>query len=128
MSPFLFAQEMTKQLGTTLLGLCRVWFKDNEVHNRYEGSRKREQTGFDTLIVVSKGMLCLFVDEGIHGIPVAMWFVGEDKVKMSEPYVKTKYTKKLTEEECLELFKAAFKQREMVLRPKRVEPVGVDKQ
>lgn len=122
MSPVLFIDEMAKQIGFIPHGICRVWFEDENIHNKIESSysvrngvqvQQESVTGFDTLIVCQhhneqQQEVMMFVDEGVNGCPVAMSFTDEEEVTITPIYEKRTYIKKLTQQEIKAIFTDAI--------------------
>lgn len=111
MSPFLFAQEFAKQQDMEVHGLCRVWFDDVEMLNRYEGrgkAKNTELTGLDHLILKWKNGYFFVIDEGTRAVPVALFFDGEDDCVITPIYDKMNYEKKLERHHILNIFREAI--------------------
>lgn len=109
MSPLLFAQEMAEQAGFKFNRLARLWFSDETIHQRREDGGL---TGFDTLLMgaVYKNdlSLSLWVDEGVHGIPVALALRSDGEVKLKGIYEKQRYARRLTLREVRTIFQSVF--------------------
>jgi hypothetical protein len=112
MSPVLFAQEMANQLDFKIGGLVRVWFDDERVHNRYEGSKRSDLylTGFDTLLVKDRNSVMMMIDMGVGGCPVALYFPDDKDLTVTPIYKKKRFEQKLTEQEIVEVMEQALKE------------------
>lgn len=114
MSPFLAAQEAAKQMDFRIDGLCRVWFKDDRMHNWYESPGKRDLTGCDTLIIKQKyrngNCYFMIIDAGSKCIPVGIMFSVDQEVTMTEIYQNYEFgLPQLTEDQLRSIFNEADK-------------------
>lgn len=109
MSPFLFAEEMSKRTGIKFNRLARVLF-DDEAFNQIKEDVL--YTGHDTLIIAHDMlvdlMLSLWVDIGVGGIPVAMVFRSDREILLTKIYNEQPYSRKLTEQEVRQIFDFVF--------------------
>lgn len=109
MSPMLFAKEMASQNKVKFNRLARVRFNDDTIHQIAEAGG---YTGHDTLIIATKYAndlyLSLWVDEGVHGIPVAMSFQSDREIIITPAYNEAKYARKLSLDELKEVFTYIF--------------------
>lgn len=108
MSPVLFANEMSKQMGEKYNGLTRVWFQDDKVNQVMEYGEGL--TGYDTLILVDRKAndtcFTMYVDMGVNGIPVALYFTSDEEAILTPIYQKSKFEHVLTLEEVKQVFDA----------------------
>lgn len=109
MSPMLFAEEMSKQIGVKFNRLARVWFEDETINQIKEDVL---YTGHDTLIIghdiLNDLMLSLWVDIGVGGVPIAMVFRSDREILMTKIYQNEPYERKLTEQEVRLIFDFVF--------------------
>jgi hypothetical protein len=120
MSPVLFAKEMQKQTGVYLHELLRVHLDNQEINNWYEAPGKRELTGSDTLVIVTRCRNCrqfaMYVDLGHCGVPVAIWFSNDDvqDITTTPIYDQHHFEKKLSKDDLIAIFQAC-KEKEIEL-------------
>lgn len=125
--PVEFMKAMGKQLDQKLNRLWRVNFEDQEIFNIYEDGHRLDKlglTGHDTVILGTKFtndlMLCLWVDMGVEGMPVAMAYDSDRDVVFTPRYEGYKdFEKKLTKEQVTAIFKYIFDHPECQVVPQR---------
>jgi hypothetical protein len=109
MSPLLFAGEMAAQTETKYNRLARVWFDDEQILQEMEADGL---TGYDTLLVGCQYktdlLLCLWIDRGIGGLPVAMGYQSDGEILLTPIYEKSAFARKLTVAEIRQVFEHVF--------------------
>jgi hypothetical protein len=109
MSPVLFAKEMAAQTETKYNRLARVWFEDDQILQEME---EDGLTGYDTLLVGCQYktdlLLCLWIDRGTGGLPVAMGYQSDGEILLTPIYEKSDFARKLTVTEIRALFDYVF--------------------
>jgi len=102
LSPMMFAQDMTKQLGIEFSGLCRIWFDDRLLQ------AKDEDTGFDSVVILSEYnntiILSMFLDMGVRGLPIAYLEKEENSIDFSPAYREETNLYKPSDETIKEVF------------------------
>jgi hypothetical protein len=95
MSPVLFAKEMAAQTETKYNRLARVWFEDDQILQEME---EDGLTGYDTLLVGCQYktdlLLCLWIDRGTGGLPVAMGYQSDGEILLTPIYEKSDFARK----------------------------------
>jgi hypothetical protein len=109
MSPVLFAKEMATQTKIKYNRLARVWFDDEQLLQEVEDGGL---TGYDCLILACAYqddlLLCLWVDRGVGGLPVAMSYQSDREILLTTIYNESDFARKLTIPEIRVLFEHVF--------------------
>lgn len=109
MSPVLFAKEMAQLSGDSYNRVARIHFGDQTIFQRYEGQLL---TCHDILILAGQYendlQLCLWIDLGTDGLPVATSFMSDRELIITPVYREAAFARKLKEEEIQEIMYYGF--------------------
>ncbi|KKK69712.1 hypothetical protein LCGC14_2931270, partial [marine sediment metagenome] len=75
MSPFLAAQELTKNIGIKFTHLARVWYEDSRMLQINDGG---SPSSYDHLLIINPREdsieIAYFIDMGMHSMPVVLYY------------------------------------------------------
>jgi len=112
LSPMMFAQDITAQLGLKFDGLSRIWFDDELLQ------AKDENTSFDSVVIWSEykntEMFTLYLNTGINGLPIAYLDIQENKVEFSPAYRAEENIHKPNDKTIEEVFNLILKDMSLI--------------
>ncbi len=112
MSPILFANHIAQNCGFKYNRLARLNFKNNLIHQVYEGRGKSELTGYDTLVMAAKYsdgniFMNIIIDLGSSGVCAAMCYKDEEP-EIIPVYENQSFETKLNLNDFKEIFTYLF--------------------